>query len=403
MAIVTDASAGPACRGATPAAPAGLVPAGPGPGAPPRPRAWRRGLRAIAVWALAGCGGDSFQPAKPLPPDQVYWTLELNHRAVTLSTSAPGKDTLTLVATARTADGTPLTDLPPVEYVSRDPERIVVTQDGLLQAVQPTGGQVVAVVATLTADNLKHVDSVLVVAVDNPTPPVFDSFSIQPTPPDSAKAGALGTCFVLPQVQERPSFCSIPLPVTLLDAAGAPITPAVVAIRSGNPNVLFIAPDGMIFSSPQFIGPETATLYASATVFGVRRADTLPFRLGWPVAGAFALHDSRVTITIGVGGVAFWLPMLSHIQDTVRSVIDITFDDPTNVVAADLSDPGLAFFTRSCASEPCFNGSGNIVIDGLASPIIGSFKVFRRFPMPGVYDYHSTALGTSGRIVVKEE
>ena len=131
---------------------------------------------AARVWwlpLLVACGAENLKPGATAEPAELYWALRLNHHAAVMSTTAP-YDRLSLTATPVNYLGEPLAGLPAPQYVSRDRERVDVTSDGVLVAVAPTA-QRVWVVATLTTNNLRHQDSVLVRVVNNPSPPVLSS------------------------------------------------------------------------------------------------------------------------------------------------------------------------------------------------------------------------------------
>ena len=139
-----------------------------------------------ALLVLLACESESLRP-KVIDGDRIYWDLALNHRAVLLST-AISYNTLQLVATPRNALGEPLPDAPAAHYVSTDYDRVSVTPDGLVHALEPTVGPI-WVRSTLRIGNLVHSDSVLVQVVDEESPQVLASLSIQPVPPDTAKTG----------------------------------------------------------------------------------------------------------------------------------------------------------------------------------------------------------------------
>src|SRR5690349_9594539 len=112
----------------------------------------------LGLVSSVGCQGDHLTPTTALvDPAELYWSLELSHHAVTLSTTAP-YDTLTVAATPKNYAGESLAGTP--VYTTTDPRAVVVTPTGVLIAVAPTVPfQPVVVYATMTIGNLKHSDT----------------------------------------------------------------------------------------------------------------------------------------------------------------------------------------------------------------------------------------------------
>jgi Bacterial Ig-like domain (group 2) len=303
------------------------------------------GLVGLAV----GCGSDLVAP-KPAPdPSRLYWALTLDHRAVTLSTAAP-YDTIQLTATPRSALGTALPESASVVFASTNPVYVQVSPTGLVRALSSGDGTVVT--ATVTAGGVTHADTAVINVTASAPPPVLGRFSIHPIPPDSAKRGA--------------TLFPYPWPVDAADTNGNPIPDLATACTSSDPTVVRVLPQcGLIFAER----PGHAVIIASATAYGVTKADTLDFTVGeWLIAAVFISQGagSLPDATIATGGNVFWI-------NQTTQPIDITFDDSTHV-------PG-----------------GNIV--GLDP---GSFDL-RAFPVPGRFTYHSAAAQASGAIVVVDE
>ncbi len=390
----------------------------------PRPTALRAARLAppLALVLALACAGETLHT--PPPPDQreLYWDLQLNHHAVTLSTTAP-YDRLTVVATPRNIGQEPLPGLPAPQYVSSDAEHVVVTPAGELVAVAPTAPDAhVMVTATLTAGNLKHSDYVFVRVVDNPAPPVLTTFSVHPVPPDSAKVASIidGDAIVLDT-----------LPVRATDATGAPMTDLLVSFRVSGAGP---AMTGSRLSFNEFVGvdevtgvvsgllPGKTTIYAAATVFGVAKADTLPYRIGLPITGRFVVAkrtDGRPgstmperVLTLAAGAEVRWVALAA---DTAMD-LDISFTDPTHVAGflgspVSLHDPLTASlceifaFVYGPAGVDCAN-RGDFVLPATQNPFTGmaGFGIAARtFPVPGTYDFRSTGHGLQGRIVVIDE
>lgn len=388
----------------------------------------------LAFVCFLGCQGND--QVSPSPPDieTLFWDLRLSHHAVTLSTTSP-YDTLTLLATPRNHRREPLAGLPSSVYTTSDPRAVVVTSDGKLQAVQANGG-VTTVTATLTVANVKHTDLVYVQVVDDATPPVLGNVSIHPLPPDSAKRATMShdltMAFYNPPIKKEEtggmfdfvfSTGSVPFPVRTTDTANNPI-PGFVYLETSDPEIakfltaLARFPDDL--SYPPWLSPlkpGVVALYASATMFGVTKVDTLQYEVGWPLAvgiivdtfpsrgpGNFfrqgTLTEDMVTpgvqVRIGTGGVVGWKAVNTP-EET-----ELVFDDPTNVRAyeilasslvnpnvCNISDLNYPYLVGGCSAE------GNFVLPGEANKF-----ALRVFPVPGVYEFHNARNGARGRVIV---
>src|SRR5690349_7813960 len=91
-----------------------------------RMRSRRQWAAALILPLALACESSSFKPEPIIDSPELYWDLELNHYAVTLSTTTP-YNTLQLVATPRNYRGDPLTGLPAPQYVSGNLEKVDVT------------------------------------------------------------------------------------------------------------------------------------------------------------------------------------------------------------------------------------------------------------------------------------
>lgn len=360
---------------------------------------------------ILACGGDSLGP--PLvEPSTLYWDLNLNHHAVTLSTTSPSHDTLTLIAMPRNISQEPLPGLPAPIYVSEDPERVLVTSEGMLVAVAPMApGTQVKVVASLTAGNAKHTDYALVRVVDNPTPPMLASLSVQPLRPDSAKLAAV-------RVMEREHDYRLPMRAT--DTAGGPLVDLLVSVRSSDSRVAAI---DEITRVVQGFMPGWVNFYAAATAFGVTKADTLRFRIGLPITSRFVLLArsdgipgnflEERELRVGVGAMVYW----QATGGDASTDADITFADPTHVAALPTS-PLYAHpvsplwlcdaFESAIPGVTDCAGSGSFVLRPILVPNSSSpFWILgigaRTFPVAGIYPFRSTLQGFDGKIVVVDE
>lgn len=345
----------------------------------------------VAALAVAGCTPDSLAPSPDADPSRLYWALTLDHHAVTLSTIPP-YDTLTLFATPHTVNGETLTG-DTLTFTSSDGDRVQVDAHGVLRAIGPT--QNVVVVATLTRGDLTHSDTTYVTVTTATPVPVLGALSIEPPPGDSAKHSLTGT-FLQPQKA---------LTAVLTDTAHRQLTGLAVRYESLDPTTANIDPlSGLI--TPSRVGPVTFT--ASATAYGVTRADTLDFTIGLPllipvtvqrgldangnVAAVFTPND----IVIGVGGDVYF-----HWNASTSPSTDVTFDDPSKVYPDDLAC--LTFSPLGLEDLAC--GTGNIAAftrDTTPTGFLHNHRL-RQFRAPGTYHFRSTIYGTGGTITVQAE
>jgi hypothetical protein len=335
---------------------------------------------AAAALVVGGCSGDAAVAPPPVTDvSQTYWALTLDYHAVTVSTVAP-YDTIRLTAIPRNAAGEPLSGLPAPTFTSTDLERVQVDADGLVHARKV--GNKVRVVATLAHGNLVHADTVLITVTNTASPPVLATLSIHPVPPDSAKLAVSTTKVVAAR---------------LLKADSTAISGLAVYYTSTDPTTATIdRTTGRIIP----VRPGTVTIIASATAYGITKADTLPYVVGYPVlmpvtvttqvnaSGQVEASFDPNVITIGTGGTVL---IVNPPANTVA--IDMTFDDPTNVAGA--SQYCTPFMNYGC-------DSGNIAAFGGDSTGANSIRA-RSFPVPGTYPFRSTIFGTTGTIVVVDE
>lgn len=394
------------------------------PNAMPRIRgaAGRRFLAVSSLSLVFGCSGDNLAPPKPIGADVLYWELELSHHAVTLSTTAP-YDTFTVKATPRNLHDEELTGLPAPVYTSTNTERVLVSSEGTLVALAPTSSPVV-VLATLTTDNLKHVDTVRVKVVDNPTPPVLETFSIHPVAPDSAKRSAVATNAIanaLLRPDEPGLFGGAErvVPVFANDTAGVPITGIVVSIRSSDTTIARFAfnRNRDLNRTVRPLRPGSVTFYASTAAFGVTKADTLLYRVGWPLAsqvvvspapgdlpGSMFSQGGRfagVEIRIGVGGIVMFF------ADSTDAETAVTFDKTAGVAGVEASshmlDPDFLPFFCLWSVDGCSVGGNFVLSAGTFFEGSNGLLALRAFTEPGTYEFHDPRSGLGGRIIVIDE
>jgi hypothetical protein len=340
----------------------------------------RCAITALLVLAAAACSGDP--PVTPPPvqdPTTLYWQLTLNERAVTLSTVAPN-DTVRIEATPRTISGTPITNLIEPTYTSLDLDRAFVDSTGLVHAVGE--GDQVYIVASLEENNVLHADTLVLNITSEATPPVMASFTIHPDVGDSAKVAAGSGTLLTPRAA---------------DAEGNPISDVAVYFTSSDPTVATI--DRITGSLTPNI-PGTLTIYATATVYGVTMADTLPFVIGHPIVLPMEIQSQTnangQVVNVFVPNNVVLGPGASILFGNATLLpTDVTFDDPTNVAQAD----------QYCVFLPSLCGTGNIdawARDPTDDSGITGLRA-RRFPVPGTYTFHSTIFGSTGTIVIADE
>jgi len=364
-------------------------------------------LLMMAVLLLADCGSESATPFAPtVGPDAagLYWSLGLNVHAVTLSTVAP-YNTIALVATPRDAKGGALTGHGTPTYRSSDPGRLQVGPDGTVQALQSGDG--VSVLASLTVGNVTHIDSVSFSVTDEAAPPTPAHLSIDPQPPASSVVSMSGDgsqVFISGDGSVSSSFFGFLLFPTETDDQGIPIPGMIIDYSSSDSSVAYAGGFfGFSFINPQM--PGHATIVASTTAYGVPLADTVTFTVTTPSIQSVKIRPRNVTlggpnqigfesadITVVPGGTVLWINVSGQ-------PVDVVFDDPSNVL-----EHGPV---TDCAAQPEPPGGGNIDAFGVPqdpqAPALDPANCRSRlFPVAGVYTYHSSITGATGRIVVND-
>ncbi|HEU4642606.1 MAG TPA: hypothetical protein VFS44_09135 [Gemmatimonadaceae bacterium] len=340
------------------------------------------GAAALALLA-AGCASDAVVAPPPLVNDaHMYWALTLDHHGITMSTVAP-YDTIRLTATPRTLDGTSIDSLPAPTFTSLDLERAQVSADGLVRVIK--SGNRIPVVATLVVGNLRHSDTAFINVTTLATPPVLDTFSIHPIPPDSAKTAA--------------SKLIVPRATT---ADGTPITGLSVYYTVSDFTTAMI---DRALGRLSRVRAGQVTVIASATVYGVTKADTVTYRIGNPLTGILNVAAEKDASGRSVNGFKPDLLLIGpggtvDIVNLTGVATDLTFDDPTNIV------PDSTFCVPPYTTlNPAICAGGNVEAfarDSSDQSGLTALRV-RRFPLPGTYHYHSTIFGTTGTIVVSDD
>lgn len=240
-------------------------------------------------------------------------------------------------------------------------------------------------------------------------------------PPDSAKKSM--------QVVQTSDFSLFPLlfrltsrairPARTLDAGGNLVTGLMIEYRALEPDerVNLDVNSTSSFATISLVGggvglrPSQVRVAARTVAYGVSLIDTTTITLTWPVLQwVYATPTLDGTprfepsdIRLAPYGVVVW-------RNLVTDPVDVTFDDPTHVT--DLSANAVLASTCDRMSEdfgapaPC--GSGHALmpaapLDALGFPIEGYTTQIRQFPEPGVYTYHSTLTGATGRVVVTND
>jgi hypothetical protein len=324
-----------------------------------------------------GCAGEQHVTSPGTDGTTLFWSLTLDEHAVNLSTVAP-YDTAHIVATPRTSDGSVYPNATDVKYVSSDLEHVQVSADGQLQAISPGLG--IPVVATMSVGNLTHSDTVIVDVVSDSAPPVLESLSIHPVPPDSAIWGA--------NALENLMFVGSRF-VVAHDDAGNPLSGFSIYFHSSDTTIATIDRNTGELNGKR---PGQVTIIASTRAFGVAKADTLPFTITMPAFMAVIiapppgttgpnLVTSPTVATIAAGGTILFM-------DFSLSQINITFPDPS-VIAED--------------QLVCFCGSGNIDTYGADTVNLDNDFKGRSFPVAGTYVYtvHGGPNALTGTIVVE--
>lgn len=311
----------------------------------------------------------------------VPWEAVLNHHAATLSTFSPW-DTMQLSMTALTSSGdTVYSDSAIVSYESLDSNMVSVTPDGKVQAKVVNSGT--SILASMTIGEVTYKDTIIVRVEANASPRTLSTLSIQPLPPDSAKTSVSTAIFTLQRF----------LKITATD--DLPMTGLLVHYKSLNPIANNVNRSTGMFGPLavlKSVGP--VTFVASTYAFGVAKADTLYFQMGYPINinTYFQIRASVDSIgketylsggtTIGVGGVVIFR------NNTDRNVY-LEFEDTTDIEIAVAVVP---------------NESINRVLGhGQDATLDGTYSARRRFTKPGTYRFRDQASGVSSVIEVIKE
>jgi hypothetical protein len=364
----------------------------------------------VCLEGVLGCAKSGAGDAvAPIDPAQIFWKLDLNTHAVTLSV-APPSNTYQLTATPLSAAGTPLTTTAPVTFtpLSRD-SSVQVTLTGLITAHSPKTGTTVQIEAAQTIGAATLTDTVVVnVTATAPTVPVA-TLTLHVLPGDSPFINAQSHAIV-----NSSAFYAVAtgdaayrtlvspqrtLSATLADQNGTVITSKIVRYWSSDPRVVGLA-TSVSSTSPAVtaLTRGQATLYAATTLYGITVSDSVRVTVIAPTYNRVNIASSLVagrstpllqfdpgTVEITPGGTVEWTNPVG------QPPIDIVFDDSTNVVGGNI--PAFAFDSAKVDSA-----TAKLILCGQICNASGNRR--RLFPVAGTYSYRSTLFGTTGKVVV---
>src|SRR5581483_7999114 len=277
-------------------------------------------------------------------------------------------------------------------FTSSDPTTVTVSSTGVLKAIQP--GQGVTIVAQRTIGVLTLADTATVDVNNVPVPPpVLATLSIHPASGDSADVNAGLTKVVTPFV---------------VDTKADTLSNVVVYFRSSDSTIATIDQFGNVAGSH----PGHVTLYASATAYGVSRADSIAFTVKQPVISYIIVlsrtptnstkaqsYFSPGTAVVAQGGIVVW-------QNESGQRVDVVFSDTAGVepLAGVFDLVGEELYGLDTPNN--VNTGGNIPAFAAMDSTSGSDGIgvrLRAFPNVGTYQFHSALYNTAGKIVVTNQ
>ncbi len=345
----------------------------------------------ILALSLLACNTDvASPPSLQHSPEALFVRLEMNQRAVLLSTFAP-YDTVRLAtipmgsgnvrwrpANMSDAEFDSLLRASPPTFISRDSTRIRVSRDGLVRVVRATTtAGTVQIVATQKIGPVTRACTTFVRALPIANPRTIKHLNISTV--DSLKIAASSTAQFL---------------VTGTDADNVRIENIVTYVRSSNAGIMMGGAGWnkiSIMGGGRGIGE--ATLFVSTFVFDTPITDSIVLRNGAPVShevnlGIFRGSRTVGDIVVGPGGIVGW------VNDSTSNATDQDLD-----IIFDLSEDVLA------ALDPVKNtGGGNIVgIPGDRTLTLAQKTRYRRFLKPGIYTYRVNPRNQTGRVIVWDQ
>jgi hypothetical protein len=365
------------------------------------------------VLFVSGCGSDTTGPA-PLAAEQLPWTVQLNHHAVTLSTVSPN-DTVQLEVVPRNADGSPLLNGTTVKYrVVNNDTSVALDSSGFVRAHSVKAS--VLVIASTQVKGMTFLDTARIRVTTDPNPRRLDRIQMTRS---AGMAETLHRCNA--DDAQDPRIPAFAVTAVLQDEFGTPITGLPVRYWSSDPSLLQVNGTNGRLTIPCKAGMDSVKIYASATVYGVRKTDSLTFRLRPPLVTKVLIGQRTVvvnrapqmeaffngaTVTIDRGGYVVWFQYPWFPDGLGMTVlpwipIDVVFDQPEAALGT----------TDSVYSSgvwiPPSDDSGNIsafaqdtTLSFFSTEALLSRMRVRRFTTPGTYQYRSAIFGTSGKIIV---
>jgi len=302
---------------------------------------------------------------------------------------------------------------------------VALTLDGLITAKQASAFVWVEAHVRIPGQT-DHADTAAISIIDG-TPPVLASMQWNPGPSDSTTLSMqenLGnmvfgefsvprfTLFNLNLYKPRPK-----IPIVVQDNFGNSVNglqfeetaldPDIADLGAGRTTVVTTAR-----VNPSGKRPGTARFEIRTAAYGAVLADTLTITYTWPVLQSITVVQGTgksprfepAEIRLAPYGLVFW-------QSQIGDSVDVTFEDPVNVMAPAFTDvcDGLDNLPDNWGpGSHCV--AGNTMIppiptaplgpDGDALFLQGATTKVQQFPVPGIYRYHSVRTGASGQIVV---
>lgn len=365
------------------------------------------------VLGIAGCGG--LEPVAPYDsptkdPAQLPARLVLNARALTLST-APTYNTWEMTATIRNPLGEEISGLPTPTFRSSDVSTVQVTADGQLTALKEGSVQILA--ELVAPGNIRLIDSARVNVTALDPAPTLSTLSIEPVAPDST----IRPVIQLPPGPSGTGVIDIPglngpfrITPTALDAVGETIAGIPFEFESLDPGIMVVIPgDDWQTVTIRPMRPGQARVVVRTTAYGTTMVDTTVFTVTMPTYADVVVKagDNGIAtfnpdeVHIRTNGVVFWFNKLDH-------EVDITFDDPSAaveveaIVCSALNDM-IVIYELLDPRNYCVPGNFTLLVPSPTDSDGRRTLTVRRFVTPGVYVFHSTTTGTTGRILVSDD
>jgi len=325
---------------------------------------------------VGACGSDG--PTVPTPNGDAATVLQsimLSSHALILDSSG-AHASYTLVATPLNGMNEPLLTSVKPTFVSRNPERIIVTSDGVITGRAP--GDAGFVVASLTIDNQTVFDSVSVrVASGNAT---LTSLDLRPIPDTSLRI-AVGATVRLNPIVTGTNIAGLEFYYTTSDplvyvSAAVPENPYTNRIRM------------------QRTG--RAVLYVSTTVGGVTWTDSLVYAVGLGIIAQVSLVQRNV---VGGAPVNEFSPSLMYLPLGGR----VTFSGARSSALAygiQFDKPDRAFPLVGSSANDNVQGNIQTFFNATGSFLDPGFSRGRRFLQPDTITFHSPEINATGKIIV---